>query len=204
VASANLGRSAGLAAASALLVDYVLTVAVSVVAGVAAFTSAFPSTASHAVGLSLGFVGLLTVVNLRGVKESGKAFAAPTYGFLIGIYLMFGVAAFRLLTGEHLQAASARFPIHAEHTYAGLVLGLLAMRAFASGCTALTGVEAISNGVPAFRKPKGRNAATTLLLLGTIAVTMGMSILIEFIPKFEKPLLSQAEIEAETRRMRGY
>ena len=157
VARANLGQSAGLVAASALLVDYVLTVAVSVVAGVAAITSAVPSLARHAVSLSVGFVLLLTLMNLRGVKESGKAFAAPTYGFLLGIYVMFAVAGYRVLSGEHLLAATAGLPIHPEHSYTGLALLLLAMRAFASGCTALTGVEAISNGVPAFQKPKPRS-----------------------------------------------
>ena len=172
VASANLGRSAGLAAASALLVDYVLTVAVSVVAGVAAITSAVPSLSAHAVGLSVGLVVLLTVMNLRGVKESGTAFAVPTYGFLLGIYLMFGMAALRMLSGQHLRAATAVLPVHAEHSYAGLAVLLLALRAFASGCTALTGVEAVSNGVPAFRPPKARNAAATLAVMGVLAITM--------------------------------
>ncbi|HEX2074879.1 MAG TPA: APC family permease [Geodermatophilus sp.] len=172
VAGANLGRSAGLAAASALLVDYVLTVAVSVVAGVAAITSAVPALSAHAVGLSVGLVVLLTVMNLRGLKESGRAFAVPTYGFLIGIYLMFGVAARRLLSGEHLHAATAALPVHAEHSYAGLAVLLLALRAFASGCTALTGVEAVSNGVPAFRPPKAENAANTLAIMGLLSITM--------------------------------
>jgi amino acid transporter len=176
VASANLGQSAGLVAASALLVDYVLTVAVSVVAGVAATTSAVPSLSEHAVALSVGFVVLLTLVNLRGVKESGKAFAAPTYGFLLGIYAMFAVAGYRLLAGEHLVAPSAALPVHAEHSYSGLAVVLLAMRAFASGCTALTGVEAISNGVPAFRKPKAKNAADTLAIMGLLSITMFVGI----------------------------
>jgi amino acid transporter len=172
VARANLGESAGLVAASALLVDYVLTVAVSVVAGVAAITSAFPQLSRHAVSLSAGFVVLLTVMNLRGVKESGKAFAVPTYGFLLGIYAMFAVAAYRALSGEHLQAPTAGLPIHPEHSYMGLAVVLLAMRAFASGCTALTGVEAISNGVPAFQKPKAKNAADTLAIMGFFSITM--------------------------------
>jgi amino acid transporter len=176
VASANLGRSAGLAAASALLVDYVLTVAVSVVAGVAAITSAFPSLSEHAVSLSVGFVILLTVVNLRGVKESGTAFAAPTYGFLLGVYVMFGVAAYRMLSGEQLLAPTAGLPVHAEHTYVGLAVIFLAMRAFASGCTALTGVEAVSNGVPAFQEPKAQNAATTLAIMGFFSITMFIGI----------------------------
>jgi amino acid transporter len=176
VASANLGQSAGLVAASALLVDYVLTVAVSVVAGVAAITSAVPSLTRHAVGLSVGFVVLLTLVNLRGVKESGKAFAAPTYGFLLGIYAMFAVAGYRLLAGQHLVAPSAALPVQPEHSYAGLAVVLLAMRAFASGCTALTGVEAISNGVPAFQKPKAKNAANTLALMAVFSITMFVGI----------------------------
>ncbi len=176
VARANLGESAGLAAASALLVDYVLTVAVSVVAGVAALTSAFPELSRHAVSLSVGFVVLLTLMNLRGVKESGKAFAVPTYGFLLGIYVMFAVAAYRTLSGEHLLAPTAHLPIYPEHSYVGLGVVLLAMRAFASGCTALTGVEAISNGVPAFQKPKAKNAADTLAIMGFFSITMFIGI----------------------------
>jgi amino acid transporter len=176
VARANLGESAGLAAASALLVDYVLTVAVSVVAGVAAITSAIPELSPHAVSLSVGFVVLLTLMNLRGVKESGKAFAVPTYGFLIGIYIMFAVAAYRLLSGEHLQAPTAGLPIYPEHSYVGLAVIFLAMRAFASGCTALTGVEAISNGVPVFQKPKSKNAADTLAIMGFFSITMFIGI----------------------------
>jgi amino acid transporter len=176
VARANLGESAGLAAASALLVDYVLTVAVSVVAGVAAITSAFPELSRHAISLSAGFVVLLTLMNLRGVIESGKAFAVPTYGFLLGIYAMFGVAGYRLLAGEHLLAPTAGLPIYPEHSYVGLAVVLLAMRAFASGCTALTGVEAISNGVPAFQKPKAKNAADTLAIMGVFSITMFIGI----------------------------
>jgi len=176
VARANLGESAGLAAASALLVDYVLTVAVSVVAGVAAITSAVPELAPHAVSMSVGFVVLLTLMNLRGVKESGTAFAVPTYGFLLGIYIMFAVAAYRLLSGEHLQAPTAGLPIYPEHSYIGFAVIFLAMRAFASGCTALTGVEAISNGVPAFQKPKAKNAADTLAIMGFFSITMFVGI----------------------------
>jgi amino acid transporter len=176
VARANLGQSAGLAAASALLVDYVLTVAVSVVAGVAAITSAFPDLSQHAVSLSVGFVVLLTLMNLRGVKESGKAFAVPTYGFLLGIYIMFAVAGYRALSGQHMLAPSAGLPIYPEHSYVGLAVIFLAMRAFASGCTALTGVEAISNGVPAFQKPKAKNAADTLAIMGFFSITMFIGI----------------------------
>ncbi|MFI1964348.1 APC family permease [Streptomyces pathocidini] len=172
VSSENLGQGAALTAASALLVDYVLTVAVSVVAGVAAITSAAPTLADHAVGMSVGFVCLLTLMNLRGVRESGKAFAFPTYGFVLGIYLMFAFAAVRMATGSTIRAESADLPLHATGDYAGIAVLLLALRAFASGCTALTGVEAISNGVPAFTRPKSRNAATTLAMMGLLSVSM--------------------------------
>ncbi|MDX6311830.1 MAG: hypothetical protein QOF44_1294, partial [Streptomyces sp.] len=172
VSSENLGPGPALTAASALLVDYVLTVAVSVVAGVAAITSAVPSLSQHAVIICVGFVALLTVMNLRGLKESGRVFAFPTYGFVLGIYLMFAFAAVRLALGHTIHAESAHLPIHQTATYAGLALVLLAMRAFASGCTALTGVEALSNGVPAFRKPKAKNAATSLAIMGLMSITM--------------------------------
>ncbi len=176
VSAENLGPTAALTAASALMVDYVLTVAVSVVAGVAAITSAFPGLNRYAVLISLACVALLTVMNLRGVRESGRAFAVPTYGFVAGIYLMFGFAAARMLTGHPVRAESARLAIHHTGAYAGIGLALLAMRAFASGCTALTGVEAISNGVPAFKKPKSRNAAMTLAVMGALSITMFVGI----------------------------
>lgn len=172
VSSENLGQSAALTAASALLVDYVLTVAVSVVSGVAAITSAIPALSDHQVSLSVAFVVLLMLMNLRGVRESGRIFAVPTYGFAAVIYLMFIVAAVRLATGATIRAESADLPLMPTGTFVGLGLVLLAMRAFASGCTALTGVEAISNGVPAFRRPKSRNAANTLAAMGALSVTM--------------------------------
>src|SRR3954470_19987635 len=148
VSRRNLGVRASLVAASALLVDYVLTVAVSVVAGVAAITSAVPALVPHAVTLSLGFVVLLTVVNLRGVKESGRAFAVPTYGFVAIVLLLLVVAGIRLALGQTLTAESAAYALAGDHGTAGLLVVFLALRAFASGCTALTGVEAVSNGVP--------------------------------------------------------
>ncbi|MFD9727231.1 APC family permease [Streptomyces sp. NPDC059072] len=176
VSKENLGPTAALTAASALLVDYVMTVAVSVVSGVSAITSAIPALSDHEVVLSVGFVVLLTVMNLRGVRESGRIFAIPTYGFVLVIYLMFAFAAVRLATGETIRAESADLPITATGTYTGIALVFLAMRAFASGCTALTGVEAISNGVPAFQKPKAKNAATTLAAMGFLSVTMFVGI----------------------------
>ena len=176
VSSENLGPTAALTAASALLVDYVLTVAVSVVSGVAAITSAIPALDRYQVLLSVVFVTVLTLLNLRGVRESGRLFAIPTYGFIAAIYLMFGYAAIRLAWGATIRAESATLPIHATGSFTGLALVLLAMRAFASGCTALTGVEAISNGVPAFQEPKSRNAATTLAVMGLFSVTMFVGI----------------------------
>jgi amino acid transporter len=145
---------------------------VSVVAGVAAITSAFPALVPHAVTLSLAFVVLLTVVNLRGVKESGRAFAVPTYGFVAIILLLLVVAGIRLALGQTLTAESAGYGLIADHRTGGLFTVFLALRAFASGCTALTGVEAVSNGVPSFQPPKARNAATTLAIMGALAVTM--------------------------------
>ncbi len=172
VSKDNLGPTAALVAASALLVDYVLTVAVSVVAGVAAITSAVPSLVPHAVSLSLLFVVVLCLANLRGVRESGTAFAVPTYGFIVAVFALLGVAFIKIATGHHVTAESAHYSITAVHRTGGLLTVFLALRAFASGCTALTGVEAISNGVPAFRPPKSANAARTLVAMGALAVTM--------------------------------
>ena len=172
VSRANLGVRASLVAAGALLVDYVLTVAVSVVAGVAAITSAVPWLSPHAVGLSLALVALLTVMNLRGVKESGRAFAVPTYAFVVIVLLLMVVAGLRLASGATLTAESASYGLIADHETGGLLTVLLILRAFASGCTALTGVEAVSNGVPSFQEPKARNAAGTLTIMGGLAVVM--------------------------------
>src|SRR6478672_2045341 len=172
VSKDNLGRNASLTAAAALLVDYVMTVAVSVVSGVVAITSAFTSLAPYAVHLSVGFVVLLAVINLRGVKESGTAFAFPTYAFVVLTFLLLASGVFRALTGGIPEAASAHLELEHTAQVGGVFTVLLCLRAFASGCTALTGVEAISNGVPAFRKPKSKNAATTLLIMGALAITM--------------------------------
>ncbi|MBC7678477.1 MAG: APC family permease, partial [Pseudorhodobacter sp.] len=172
VSKENIGRTASLIAAAALLVDYVMTVAVSVVSGVVAVTSAAPSLASHAVLMSVAFVALLAVVNLRGVKESGAAFALPTYAFVALTFLLLGSGVYRALTGGIPDAASAHEQlVHTAHV-GGVFTLLLCLRAFASGCTALTGVEAISNGVPAFKKPKSANAAATLTIMGGLAISM--------------------------------
>ncbi|MEU0810362.1 APC family permease [Streptomyces sp. NPDC005970] len=174
VANTNLGPRAGLTVASALLVDYVLTVAVSISSGVENLGSAVPFIVEHKAAFAIAIILLLTLMNLRGVRESGKLFAIPTYVFVAGVFIMIAWGAYRgLVLGDDMKAPTAGYEIKAEHTgLAGFALVFLLLRAFSDGCAALTGVEAISNGVPAFRKPKSRNAATTLALMGGLAVTM--------------------------------
>jgi amino acid transporter len=176
VVTTNLGRKPGLVVASALMVDYVMTVAVSISAAKDNISSVFPYFADKGVLLAIGLIVLLTVLNLRGVKESGTLFAIPTYAFIFSIFIMVIWAAIQLFQGVELKAESADWTITAEQSLTGLALVFLFARAFSSGCTALTGVEAISNGVPAFKKPKSKNAATTLVLLGTISSAMFLSI----------------------------
>lgn len=174
VASVNLGRNAGLTVASALMVDYVLTVAVSVANGVDYVGATIPYVAEHKPTVAIVTVILLTVVNLRGLRESGAAFAVPTYAFMAAVLGMIAWGTFKhFALGVELRAPSAGYGIVAEQSdLASFAAAFLILRAFSSGCAALTGVEAISNGVPAFRKPKSKNAATTLLMMGLIAVTM--------------------------------
>ncbi len=172
VVSTNLGPRAGVFVASALLVDYVLTVAVSISSAVANVASAVPAVGHHTVAWAVGTICVIVLMNLRGVRESGSAFAIPVYGFVLSIYGMVAYALFRIARGDSLHAESAGWTVVAEGTFAGLALAYLIARAFSSGTTALTGIEAISNGVPAFRKPKSKNAATTLLMLGIIATSM--------------------------------
>ncbi|MCW2616028.1 MAG: amino acid transporter [Frankiales bacterium] len=179
VASVNLGPKSGVVVASALLVDYVLTVAVSVSAGVDNIISAASGLADHRILMALSFVAFLTAMNLRGVKESGKLFAVPTYGFVLGIMTMIVYGVYQAVTGDAPHAESASYTVVPEEGgigLSGLAFVFFALRAFASGCTALTGVEAIANGVPAFRKPKSRNAAATLVLMGGLAMTMFVGI----------------------------
>ncbi len=172
VSRENLGETASLTAAAALLVDYVMTVAVSITSGVVAVTSALPALSPHAVILAVGLIIVLTVANLRGTRESGRVFAVPTYAFVGLTLLLFGWAAVQALTSGLPQASTADDPIPQTTGLAGLALLVLVVRAFASGCTALTGVEAISNGVPSFERPKARNAALTLSMMGAIAVVL--------------------------------
>ncbi|WP_232663362.1 APC family permease [Pseudonocardia sp. TRM90224] len=174
VATVNLGRKAGLTVASALLVDYTLTVAVSISSAAANIGALIPYVAEHKVQFAVVAILVLTAVNLRGIKESGVAFAIPTYAFIVGIGAMIIWGFTRILVfGDELRAVSADVQLLAEgDAFTGMALVLLVLRSFTQGAAALTGVEAISNGVPAFRKPKSRNAATTLLMLGTISVVM--------------------------------
>jgi amino acid transporter len=173
VATENLGRNWGVVVASALLVDYVLTVAVSVSSAVDNLGAFIGPLEEHKVTGALIIVTLLTVLNLRGLKESGVAFAIPTYVFMFGIFSMLLWGFTRLLFGADLTAETAGYEVHGEQMgLGGFALIFLMLRAFASGCAALTGVEAIANGVPAFKKPKGPNAAKTLLALGLVAMTM--------------------------------
>lgn len=179
VVTTNLGPTAGLTVASALLVDYVLTVAVSMASAMSNIGSAVPFIGQHKVAFAVTAIVLLTAVNLRGIRESGTAFAIPTYAFIIGMFIMLIWGFVQIFVfGTELRAESASFELQSEHgDLAGLALVFLLARSFSSGCAALTGVEAISNGVPAFRKPKSRNAATTLAWLGGIAIALFMGII---------------------------
>lgn len=172
VAKENLGEKAGLIAGASLLVDYVLTVAVSVSAGVAAITSAWPAASPFRVEIALFFVAVLTVANLRGVKESGAIFAGPTFAFvgLVGLTVVVGLA--RFATGHPFTVPPAPEAVYG----AGALTIFLVLKAFASGCTAMTGVEAIANGVSAFREPEAKNAAKTLLWMAGILLFLFIGI----------------------------
>jgi len=171
VAHKNLGEKAGLIVASALLVDYVLTVAVSVASGVDNIISAIPMLNPYRIEIAVGFVLVIMAVNLRGVRESSKTFAIPTYLFIASVLVMIVAGLVRTLFGDAPVAESASYTVQGENlTQAAFILLLL--RAFSSGCSALTGVEAVSNGVPAFRRPQIKNAQTTLVLMGGTAIVL--------------------------------
>lgn len=182
VVTTNLGPSWGLLVASALLVDYVLTVAVSISSGANYLTTIFPGLRGSEVPIAIALIIFLTLVNLRGTREAGTAFAIPTYAYMAAIAVMISVGFVRLFMGNLPMADSAAYDIHAASSHLDGLTGLggvfLLMRAFSSGCAALTGVEAISNGVPNFKRPKSRNAGITLLMLGGIAASMMISILV--------------------------
>lgn len=179
VVTTNLGQNAGLTVASALMVDYALTVAVSMASAMSNIGSAVPFVAQHKAVFAVIAIVLLASVNMRGLRESGRAFAIPTYAFMVGlgVMLVWGLLQIYVLDTP-VRAESADFEMHAEHgEVLGFALVFLVARAVASGSAALTGVEAISNGVPAFRKPKARNAAITLSLVGVIAVSLFMGVI---------------------------
>jgi amino acid transporter len=180
VAMVNLGPRAGITVASALIVDYVLVVAVSLSSAAQYAASALDFVSGHEALIASVLVVALTLVNLRGVRESGAWFAFPAYAFMIGLVGMIGFGLFRQATGTLPAAESAAYTIVEAEGYEGtlttIALVFLVARAFSSGCAALTGVEAISNGVPAFRRPKSRNAATTLALLAMVAIVLMMGV----------------------------
>lgn len=201
VARENLGVGAGLVAAAALLTDYILTVAVSISGGVAAITSAYPGLLPHTVAICLVSILLLGVVNLRGVRESGAAFSVPTYVFILAMCLLLGTGLYRLATGHELAPVTAPLKVdpttagHALSPMTGLALGYLLLRGFAEGCAAMTGTEAISNGVMAFKAPAPRNAAATLSWMVAIlaAFFLGVSYLAQHyavMPTTEQTVLS--------------
>ena len=199
VARANLGPTAGLVAAGALLIDYVLTVSVSVAAGVAALTSAVPWLLTHRVLLGVAFTAAIAYANLRGVRESGRVFAVPTYLFIVTFSALVGTGLVRWLTGTLPPAVAAPEAVAATQT----LTWFLVLRAFASGCTALTGVEAISNGVPAFKSPEARNAAITMgwmaAVLGTLFI--GVSVLASALGI--TPLADETVVSQVARRLFG-
>ena len=191
VGKSNLGEWPGLVAAAALMIDYVLTVAVSVAAGMAALTSAVPALLPHREALCVAAILLVTVVNLRGVRESGQIFAVPTYIFIATIAAMLGVGAVQILFGHAVRVE----PLPSMAPAEPLTLFLL-LRAFSSGCTALTGVEVISNGVSAFKKPEPKNAAFTMIGMAAILGTMfigisAMAYYFGIVPKDDETVVSQ-------------
>jgi amino acid transporter len=193
VAKENLGRTPSLIAAASLLIDYVLTVSVSIAAGVAAITSALPQWHIDPVILCLAFVGILMLGNLRGIRESGRLFAGPTYVFIVSILLMVVVGAWRYLTGTLQPVPMAEHALPAGTT---LLPVFVLLTAFSNGCTALTGVEAVSNGVPAFGPPESKNAAQTLVAMAVMSITMfaGITLLAhayEIVPNDSETVVSQ-------------
>jgi amino acid transporter len=177
VAKTNLGRGASLIVASALLLDYVMTVAVSIASGTDNLISAFPEIAPYRVEIAIGFLVLIFGINLRGIRESGVSFAIPTYVFISTVFVMMGTGLYKVFVlGQTLVTTSSGYEVHAAAEFldnpAQVAVVLLLLRAFASGCSALTGIEAIANGVPAFRVPKIKNANITMSVMGGTAVIM--------------------------------
>lgn len=176
VVSKNLGRRWGVTAASALLIDYALTVAVSVSAAIANIGSVAPFIAQHSVWWALGLIVAIVLVNLRGWGRSGTLLAIPTYMFILAIVGVVATAVVRIMWGDDLRAPSADFQIAETESLSALALVFLVARAFSSGTTALTGIETVSSAVPTFKEPAGRNAASTLLIAGVISMGLFISI----------------------------
>jgi amino acid transporter len=176
VVSENLGPKAGVLVAGALFVDYVLTVAVSISAAIDNLASIWPFFADYRVAAALAVIAILALLNMRGISEIGIFFAIPAYLFIVSMAIMFMAAVVQFAGGTDMRAPSADFQIVEQSEFVGFALIFLLARAFSSGTTALTGIEAISNGVPAFRKPKSRNAATTLSLLAIISMSMFLAV----------------------------
>ncbi len=187
VAKDNLGTHPGLVAGAALLIDYVLTVAVSVSSGVSAMVSAFPELETWRVGMAVGFVMLIALANLRGLRESSSIFMVPTYAFIFSVLLLIASGLFRYYVLNQTSVAPTTNVLPRE-AVEGLGLFLI-LRAFAAGCTALTGVEAISNGVPAFKPPESQNAARTLSVMAALLITMfvGITYLTRIFPVVPEP-----------------
>ncbi len=178
VSKENLGKWPGLTAAASLLIDYILTVAVSVSAGVAALTSAFPELRDSRVIIAIVIVTFITLMNLRGVKESGTFFSIPTYAFVVGVLLMIVWGVIRIVTGNVPAPLEGQYMIDPEALgQVGESLTLfIVLRAFSAGCTALTGIEAISNGIPAFKEPESKNAGQTLIIMVALLSTLFIGI----------------------------
>jgi amino acid transporter len=172
VAKENIGVNAGLVAAASLLVDYTLTVSVSISAGVLAITSAAPALAPYRVELCLIFLGLLTIGNLRGIRESGRIFSVPTYFFVVSILVLIAAGLYRFAAGTIVPVPLQLPPDAGTRPLTTMLL----LTAFANGCTAMTGVEAVSNGVPAFRPPEAKNASATLVTMAGLAIVMFLGI----------------------------
>jgi amino acid transporter len=172
VVKENIGQRPGVFVASALLIDYVLTVSVSISAAIANLGSTVPFIGQNPVFFSVGIIVVVALLNMRGLRESGSLFAVPTYFFIATIFIMIGTAIVRMLLGHEMLAESASWTIVETSAFSGLALAFLLARSFAAGTTALTGIEAVANGVPAFREPKSKNAAQTLLLLGALSMAM--------------------------------
>ncbi len=204
VAKDNLGTVPSLLAAAALLMDYILTVSVSISAGVRAVTSAFPETYDYRVWMALAAVLLITWINLRGVRESGTIFAVPTYAFVAGVLVVIVIGLVRTLGifGAPPLPVESNL-VAAQVSPAGFALVWIILRAFAGGCTALTGIEAISDGVKAFKPPESRNAAITMVAMGIMATTLFIGITYLSTHMRLVPLEAESILSQMTREVTG-